>query len=215
MDLDEHRLHRRDLPHFAPELGSHDLTAVRKIWHHYNRIFVYINNDDSSRLFAIGNNTQGLLGIGHDRLVDKPKELIQFRNQTIEEIVFGQKHCLLLNFLGDLYGWGSNSHNQIGLDMDKVSSEEDFKYTFCPVKIYQEGENYRSERIIKIAAGFQHSVALKNTGKVLIWGANLFGRLGLGIDDDNDVPVPTEIDLLDGIVRIEVMLWCDQFLFWY
>lgn len=207
MPMKKYRVHRHDITRFLPELKNQDLTAVQKIWFHYKRIFVYVNNGEQSRLYAMGNNAKGLLGLGHDRYVGGPEELACFRDIAIEDIAAGQKHVLLLATNGDIYGWGSNTCKQIGKDLEGDFEDGEFKHSYSPVKIRKQAQHLSTDRVTKIRAGWQHSAAVQCDGRVLIWGNNLFGRLGLGIMDDRDVSVPTQIPTLGCIVRVEVIFF--------
>jgi alpha-tubulin suppressor-like RCC1 family protein len=42
--------------------------------------------------------------------------------------------------------------------------------------------------IVGVAAGAHHSVALRNDGTVLAWGANSLGQLGDGTNTDRGTP---------------------------
>ncbi|RZL77806.1 MAG: hypothetical protein EOP32_24030 [Rhodococcus sp. (in: high G+C Gram-positive bacteria)] len=54
--------------------------------------------------------------------------------------------------------------------------------------------------VTALAAGFGHSLALKNDGSVWAWGFNKFGQLGDGTTVDRPQPVPTL--LTSGAVAI-------------
>ncbi|RAL38009.1 hypothetical protein DM860_000703 [Cuscuta australis] len=49
-----------------------------------------------------------------------------------------------------------------------------------------------SHKIIKIAAGESHTLALTGDGSVYSWGRGMFGRLGTGSESDQTFPVRVE-----------------------
>ena len=55
--------------------------------------------------------------------------------------------------------------------------------------------------ISAVAAGFQHSLALRSDGRVLAWGRNAFGALGDGTTTDRHVP--TLVPDLTDVVAID------------
>lgn len=59
------------------------------------------------------------------------------------------------------------------------------------------------ERVIALAAGRDHTcAAVAPSGRVLCWGANAAGQLGLGPDALAVVPTPTVVPDIDGVVEI-------------
>jgi alpha-tubulin suppressor-like RCC1 family protein len=55
-------------------------------------------------------------------------------------------------------------------------------------------------KVIAIAAGLDHSLALTDDGTVWAWGFNFFGQLGNGATLSNNAPVttPVNVKLADG-----------------
>ncbi len=97
---------------------------------------------------------------------------------NIVAIAAGGYHSLALKSDGTLLAWGSNFTGELGdgTDVDK----------FTPVAVG--GSN--SNNIVAIAAGLNHSVALKKDGTVLTWGSDEFGQLGDGTPlEDKLTPV--------------------------
>ena len=54
--------------------------------------------------------------------------------------------------------------------------------------------------VVKVAGGYQHSLALKSDGTVWAWGYGLDGELGTGSNGDRNVPV--QVGGLTGVVAI-------------
>ena len=83
----------------------------------------------------------------------------------IIQISVGESHTLALTSGGEVYAWGRNNYGQLGV--------EDLNYSYVPTKI--EGLS----NIKSIAAGYDHSLALSDTGDtVYAWGRNDYGQLG-------------------------------------
>ncbi len=75
----------------------------------------------------------------------------------------------------EVWGWGDNSCGQLG---DGASDNE--RHT--PVRVAStNGEGYL-QGVVQVAAGCDHSVALRDNGTVWAWGDNWAGRLGDGTE---------------------------------
>ncbi len=105
------------------------------------------------------------------------------------QVAAGQYHSLALRQDGKLWGWGNNSCGQVGNGGTTVGSVQT-----KPALVAEEG-------FLDIAAGYQHSLALKSDGTVWTWGANDESQLG-DIGPGNH-PVPKQIPNLSGVVAID------------
>ena len=94
-------------------------------------------------------------------------------------------HSLVLNN-GSAWAWGDNRDGQLG-DGDTTDSS-------TPLAVA--GLN----KIISIAGGGSHSLAVTADGKVWSWGANASGQLGTGTNSDSAKPL--EIPNLSGISAV-------------
>jgi alpha-tubulin suppressor-like RCC1 family protein len=96
-------------------------------------------------------------------------------------------HTVYVKNNGTVWTWGSNSNGQLGNGTTGTDSS-------TPAQV----SNLTG--IIAIAAGFAHTVALKNDGTVLAWGSNSNGQLGNGTTTDSSTPV--QVSNLTGITAI-------------
>jgi len=90
----------------------------------------------------------------------------------IAAIACGLHHTLLLTTTGRVIAFGFNSHGQLGVG--------DLIPRVAPVFVGRQpsDELEEEDRVIRIAAGAYHSVALTSSGRVLTWGYNGKGQLG-------------------------------------
>ncbi len=104
---------------------------------------------------------------------------VPVQNATnIVAIAAGRSFSLALKSDGTLVAWGANFNGELG---DGSSTDRT-----TPVAVV--GTN--SNNIVVIAAGLNHSVALRKDGTVLTWGSDEFGQLGDGAAlDDKTTPV--------------------------
>lgn len=92
-------------------------------------------------------------------------------------IAAGSSHSLILLASGEVVGWGSDEQGQLGgggtVETDPFGRE--LRCARVPVRVDGFGG-----RIMAIAAGTDHNLAVREDGALLSWGSNLFGQLGDG-----------------------------------
>lgn len=123
------------------------------------------------KLYACGNNTHGQLGLGNTKdqmtFTEVPIKDIG-KNLSIEQIILGNFHALLLLSNGTARGCGANFDYQLGLE------HSDNQLVFTPIGI---NNNIPIRAII---AGAFHTILLLSNNEVYVCGNNTFGQLGLG-----------------------------------
>jgi ubiquitin-protein ligase E3 A len=110
---------------------------------------------------------------------------------NIIDLTAGSSHALALTASGELYGWGSNRHCELGIEQTSTASKSnDASSSFhqqLPVKIPllsssgidEAGNNRDIGQIIGIAAGYSHSVFWTEKGFLFGCGSNKYGQLSL------------------------------------
>lgn len=93
----------------------------------------------------------------------------------IIKVACGRSHTLAITNDYKVWAWGLNGHGQLGDDSTKNRS--------APVRVKLE-----ADKVIDIAGGGYHSLALDSEGKVYAWGLGQSGRLGLGESNLEHVP---------------------------
>jgi alpha-tubulin suppressor-like RCC1 family protein len=130
-------------------------------------------------------------GSGDNNNNNNPSE-VQFKiggNNNPSEVQFktiiaGGFHSLALSNDGKVYAAGHNNAGQLGL------GDETDRNAFTEVT------SLSDKNIIAISAGYLHSLALSNDGKVYAAGRNINGQLGLG--DKTDRTTFIEVTDLNG-----------------
>ena len=120
-----------------------------------------------------GNNTSYQLGNNTGTNSAMP---VQAGLSNVTAIAGGALHSLALKNDGTVWAWGSNQYGEVG-----NGTPGPLGRTPAPV-IGLSG-------VIAIAAGGQHSLALKNDAIVWAWGLNNFGQLGNGTTINANAPV--------------------------
>src|SRR5690606_31883551 len=106
------------------------------------------------------------------------------------DIEVGTEFSLALDANGRVYSWGSGSDGKLG---DFYSSSR-----YIPAQIYHEALLF-DKKIVRLAAGDSHTLALSSEGKVYSWGYNEHGNLGVG--NNAHSAVPQEIDFGKSTIK--------------
>jgi alpha-tubulin suppressor-like RCC1 family protein len=150
---------------------------------------VVIVVDTTGMLYGWGYNGLGTLGNGAPGDTQRtPAAVVMtgvLSGKSIVALSGGTYHMLALDSAGRVYAWGSNHFGQLGNGTTVDSN--------VPVAVDTLGA-LAGKRIIAIAAGWDHSLALSADGAVFAWGSNGSGQLGDGTTVNSDVPVAVRTD---------------------
>ncbi|MDR2336735.1 MAG: hypothetical protein LBE03_01370 [Candidatus Nomurabacteria bacterium] len=95
----------------------------------------------------------------------------------ITKTAAGWTHALALDDMGTVYAWGSNSYGELGIG--NATTDD----VAAPVKV--DG----LDKIVAIAAGGEHSMAINEAGELYIWGNNSYGQIGNGTTVNVSSPI--------------------------
>lgn len=99
----------------------------------------------------------------------------------VAAITTGYRHSVALKKDGAVLAWGYNADGQLG---NGVAGDRN-----TPSRVKNETGTGLLTDIKQIAAGKNHTMALKNDGTVLTWGSNETGQLGAGTKTMRNSPV--------------------------
>ncbi|MFO7790287.1 MAG: hypothetical protein R6V32_06925, partial [Bacteroidales bacterium] len=97
----------------------------------------------------------------------------------------GENHSIALRCNGTVNTWGDNAFGQLGNNDDPNDSN-------TPVVVSGATGTDSLTGVIAVAAGDNHSLALRNDGTVWTWGNNNDGQLGNGTTTDSPFPVQVQ-----------------------
>ncbi|XP_065876398.1 ultraviolet-B receptor UVR8 [Euphorbia lathyris] len=137
-------------------------------------------------LYTYGWSKYGQLGHGDfkDHLI--PHRVEALRDSSVSQISGGWRHTMAVTSDGKLYGWGWNKFGQVGVG-DNVDHSSPMQ-----VKFPQE------QKVIQIACGWRHTLAVTELQNVFSWGRGTNGQLGHGGSLDRNVPTIVEALSVDG-----------------
>jgi alpha-tubulin suppressor-like RCC1 family protein len=145
--------------------------------------------DGAGDLYTFGSSGNGRLG--HDGEGTEAQKVSL--PEAVVSLSLGAYHSAAIGESGTLYTWGwqgSFFGGASGCGHADSSTEAP-----RPVaKLLELGE-----KIVEVACGTQHTIALAESGSVYAWGKGEFGRLGQG--DTNDWSEPEEIEYFRDIVE--------------
>ena len=154
--------------------------------------------DSEGNLYTFGNNEYGQLGVGEK--IDEEGDLINFN--TPQQIVVGNNEKVVqagftnsytsslistyaITESGDLYMWGGNFNNNLGVDPYSGA-------VLSPQKInFPNGEKVTKVEHSDGLKNAYYTIALTESGNVYVWGDNSEGQLGLGYTSSANDPVTT------------------------
>ncbi|RWS12808.1 alsin-like protein [Dinothrombium tinctorium] len=116
----------------------------------------------------------------HFWVCNHTEDMVTINELEVNQLCFGEEHCLVLTKDGKIYSFGKNSFGQSG--NGETGSE------FCLVPLFiehyeNEGELFPLPKISSITCGPYNCAALSSDRRLFIWGANEKGQC---LDVDND-----------------------------
>lgn len=152
--------------------------------------------DNLGGVWGCGNNTLGQIGLvrlphlyparAHAQPVSN--EVEEFtrinagwpKDAKIVAVSAGHTFSLFLTDAGEVYAAGSSEEGQLGNGKTGERLHKAGKVVFDVENPPRLVQGFKDKRIVKIASGNQHSLALDEEGYVYSWGYNGYCRLGLG-----------------------------------
>jgi len=147
-------------------------------------------------VWSWGSNELGQFGNGtYDTpITSTPVQAMGIANA--KEIAVGDYYAVALLKDGTVWGWGINQYGQLGVTTNDQCRQwsANWNCSKTPVKAGN------LDKVIAIAAGSNHTLALKSDGTVWAWGLNTGGQLGDGTTTNS--VTPKRVPLLTNIAAI-------------
>lgn len=140
-----------------------------------NEAIVVTKDDD---VYAFGSNCSGCLGLGDSHGNLEPRKVDGLCKKNIKSFAYGSgPHVLAITENGELYSWGHNGYCQLG--------NGNTNQGLTPGLISSE---FLSRKVIEVACGSHHSMALTTDGEIFAWGQNNCGQIGSGSTTNQPAP---------------------------
>jgi alpha-tubulin suppressor-like RCC1 family protein len=136
------------------------------------------------RIYAWGANDWGELGnVDWSKGTNVPTAInLPSEAGPWKSVAAGNGHSLALSHSGHLYYWGRSVSNQ------PEGGEIILANPPTRIPAPEGASGWRS-----IGAGYDHSFAITDTGKLYAWGENADGQLGIGSTNRVDIPQPVSV----------------------
>ena len=199
------------LPNFQEELSIKEPTIIPNL----NNIIkvvsgeahsIALNNEGKCYSWGFGSNGQLGLGFCEDSFepgtgmiksrIFEPTLIENLNNNKIIDISSGKTFSMFINEKKELFSCGINDIYQCGIaeknPIDHIYSNDNINC--CDYIIPTQLEHFFSMKVVKIACGEGHCIAIvndnSNLNTVWSWGNNRFGQLGLGGEYKKSLPKP-------------------------
>ena len=135
------------------------------------------------RVYSCGGNSEGQLGHGTttSTQVFTLVDAAHFEGASIVMAACGSEHSVAATAEGDVFTWGAGHDGCLG--------HNDEQRRLAPAKLGR--WQFGGGKVVLVAAGVGHTVALTEDGVLWVWGDGSWGQLGLG--DTNNRLVPTRL----------------------
>lgn len=125
-------------------------------------------------MWGWGRNFNGELGDG--TITERDLPIAVFAPETWSAVAEGDYHTVAIRTDGTLWGWGSDFFGQLGNGAN--TPKQLVKTQVAPATTWR-----------AVAAGQNHTIAIRSDGTLWSWGYNASGQLGIGSTVDTNVPV--------------------------
>ncbi|XP_061744248.1 E3 ubiquitin-protein ligase HERC2 isoform X2 [Nerophis ophidion] len=132
---------------------------------------------DEGLVFSWGDGDFGKLGRGGSEGCNIPQNIERLNGQGVSQIECGAQFSLALTKSGVVWTWGKGDYFRLGHGTD------------VHVRKPQMVEGLRGKKIVHVAVGALHCLAVTDSGQVYAWGDNDHGQQGNGTTTVNRKPM--------------------------
>jgi alpha-tubulin suppressor-like RCC1 family protein len=149
-------------------------------------------------LYCWGNNGHGELGVGDQSQKNSPVRVELPDGHRATDVSAGHQFTCAVLDNGSIACWGKASEGQLGIGSITSSQVEDEPvYALIPSE----------RRAIAISTGYEHACAILDNQSVWCWGADDYGRIGIGEDNRQwpyEVVEPAYVDIPTGSTPVQI-----------
>ncbi|KUF76294.1 E3 ubiquitin-protein ligase HERC2 [Phytophthora nicotianae] len=139
----------------------------------------------NGELLTFGMNDCGQLGLDHTQHQHTPQLVEALSSQVVTKVACGLYHTIAVTSGGEVYSFGKNDYGQLALGHARNMKAPTLVKTSL-------GES--DEKIVAVSCGYYHTVTISEKGKLITWGRNDYGQLGIGSKEHKNsaqfVPLP-------------------------
>jgi len=146
--------------------------------------------DSEGRVYAMGSNEIGQLGLGgSEEPVTTPVLLQALAKKKMVKVVAGYEHSAALSADGQVFVWGNNHAGQLGLGQ---VLNQDTPQIVSALAL---------SKVLNIESGYGQLLFVTDDGELHICGLNVKGQLGLG-HTNNPIAAPAKVELPGPVANV-------------
>lgn len=161
-------------PRMIESLREKYQIATAAVSYHHSAVV-----SSAGELLTFGMNDCGQLGLDNAQHQHTPQLVDALASQVVVKVACGLYHTVAVTASGEVYAFGKNDYGQLGL-----GHARNIKVPAL-VKIAL-GE--ADEKVVDVSCGYYHTVVVTEKGKLITWGRNDYGQLGIGSKDHKNTP---------------------------
>lgn len=169
------------VPTHVSVLSGENICKVKSFLHNSGAL------SESGDLYFWGDNSGNKISADGETNKFYPFKIDNLDNVHVVDFDFGTKHGIVLDNQGRVHTWGWGGSFFSGSGALGHGNKQD-----CPEPKIIQSLVDEGVKIVEIAAGARHNVALDEDGLVWTWGQGEYGRLGNGDSSDSTEPEPLE-----------------------
>ncbi|KAG0227185.1 hypothetical protein BGW42_003111 [Actinomortierella wolfii] len=139
---------------------------------------------DTGAVYAAGDNKMGQLGQANLKEHTTFVPVSGLGKDKIIGVACGAEFTLVLNEKGQVWSFGSPEYGQLGNKTNGQYLQQSNRLVHIPQTNPVVVQGLQGKKIVKIACGANHSLALDEDGLVFSWGFGGYGRLGHSKQED-------------------------------
>ena len=173
-----------DTSSFSLTVSNTNSILIENIWNNSFFVNVEVQNSNTASSSISNSSLQTRLRVDcNPNFINDLVEIFD-SNNTWNQISMGYKHVIGLTDSGELYSWGKNNQNQLGLGNNV--GVWDTKGT--PTKLAPVITNNVTQTFRDVDASADVSFAITTDNKMYAWGDNDLGTLAVGDYSDKNIP---------------------------
>ena len=170
--------------------------AIGKTVDHEHVLLLTVEGGD---FYSAGTNDKAQLGYEVNEVSRLPMTCHK-RMQPLEMVACGQEHAAAVTANGALLTWGHSKEGKLGHGiLKRLGIEYPRNFLFAPGPVRG---NLDKVKVLKVACGRVHTVAVTADCECFSWGSGAGHRLGHGSLDGVDMP--KRIEALDGLTVTDI-----------
>lgn len=178
----------------------------------YNHTAV-ITEDD--QLYAFGAGQFGKRGDGERAplSVGRPTLIPIGIDKKVVQVACGYDHTAAITKDGELYMFGDNRYNQLGMGETRDIFSVDIYRQFEEVGETRESVwipsliqiGYNNKKVVQVSCGYNHTAVLTEDGQLYTFGRGKFGQLGdSAVITDHTIKTPTLVQIGDNKKVVQI-----------